>query len=150
MNARRARERNVLLGGGTLGFGLGALLDVFVFHLTLQWHHLLSSIYSPGTISGLRTNIYYDGVFSLAMVGVMILGGTVIWRELNRAERPYSSTRLLGSVLVGAGTFNLFDGIVDHYLLHIHDVVHATRALNPHWIGASVLLLGAGILVFTR
>ena len=150
MNARSGDERTVLLGGGTLGFGLGALLDVLVFHLVLQWHHLLSSVYPPGTLAGLRTNVYFDGVFSLAMVGLMILGGVVIWRTLNRAERPYSPVRVFGSVLVGAGAFNLFDGVVDHYVLHIHDAVHGTRALNPHWIGASLLLLGIGILVYVR
>jgi len=52
--------------------------------------------------------------------------------------------------LVGAGLFNLFDGIVDHYLLGMHDVVHGTRAFNPHWVGASLLVVGAGILAVTR
>lgn len=133
-----------------LGFGLGALADVLLFHLVLQWHHLLSSLYTPATLSGLRTNIFYDGVFSLGALGAMTVGAAAVWRAVNRAEEPYSGVRLVGSVLVGAGLFNVFDGVVDHYLLHIHEVVHGDPSLNPHWVGASLLLLGLGILVLTE
>ncbi|WP_227374477.1 DUF2243 domain-containing protein [Haladaptatus halobius] len=150
MDSESKRRNAVLLGGGILGVGFGALLDVIVFHLILQWHHLLSSIYAPSTVAGLRTNVYFDGIFSLAMLGVMSLGGGMIWRALNRSDEAHSTVRLFGSVLVGVGAFNVFDGIVDHYLLHVHDAVHGTRALNPHWVGASFLLLGLGILVLTR
>jgi uncharacterized membrane protein len=147
---RTDREGVVLLGGTILGFGLGALLDVLLFHLVLQWHHLLSSVYDPATLDGLRTNVYFDGLFSLAMVAVMVVGAGVIWRELNRASERYSAVRVLGSLLVGAGLFNVFDGVVDHYVLGVHDVVHGTQAFNPHWVGASLLILGVGILILTR
>jgi uncharacterized membrane protein len=143
-------ERAVLLGAGVFGFGFGALLDVVVFHMILQWHHLLSEFYDPGTLDGLRTNVYYDGLFSLAMVGVMAIGMAAVWRELNRTDEPHSAVRAFGSLLVGAGLFNVFDGVADHYVLGLHDVVHGTQAFNPHWVGASLLLLGAGILVLTR
>ncbi|UPV75547.1 DUF2243 domain-containing protein [Halorussus limi] len=148
--ARPEGERTVLFGAGVFGFGSGALLDVLVFHLIFQWHHLLSDFFTPNTLAGLRTNIYYDGLFSLAMVGVMAVGMGAVWRELNRASESHSAVRALGAIFVGAGLFNLFDGIVDHYVLGIHDVVHGTQAFNPHWVGASLLLLGAGILAVTR
>lgn len=53
---------------------LQAVLDVVVFDLILQWHHLLSDRISPTTLDGLRANVYWDGLFSLAMVGVMLVG----------------------------------------------------------------------------
>jgi uncharacterized membrane protein len=148
--AHTDRETVVLLGGGILGFGLGALVDVLVFHLILQWHHILSSLYRPTTLGGLRTNVYFDGLFSLAMVGVMAVGSAVVWYGLNRSTTPFSPIRVVGALLVGAGLFNVFDGVVDHYALGLHDVVHGTQAFNPHWVGASLLLLGVGILVLTR
>lgn len=150
MHGPSERDRSILFGGGVLGFGCGGLLDVLVFHFVLQWHHLLSNRYSPTTLTGLQTNVYFDGVFSLAMVGLATVGGVILWRALNRADSPYSSARLLGSVLVGAGAFNVFDAVVDHYVLHLHDVVHGSQRLNPHWLGASLLLLGVGILILTR
>nr|WP_240147598.1 DUF2243 domain-containing protein [Halorussus sp. JP-T4] len=136
-----------MLGSATLGFGFGALLDVLLFHLVLQWHHLLSDRISTGSLVGLRANIYYDGVFSLAMVGVMLAGAGLLWRTLNRSAEPRSAVRAVGGLLAGVGLFNLLDGIVDHYVLNVHDAVHGTLAFNPHWVGASLLILGVGILV---
>lgn len=150
MPGSTARERPILIGGGVLGFGFGGLLDVLVFHFVLQWHHLLSTLYAPTTVRGLRTNVYFDGVFSLVMVGLTVAGGVILFRVLNRSDRPYSPARVFGSVLVGMGLFNVLDGVVDHYVLHIHDVVHGTQRFNPHWLGASLLLLGVGILVLRR
>lgn len=150
MSSRSSHSRLPLLGSGIFGFGFGALLDVVVFHLILQWHHLLSDYFSPTTLDGLRTNVYYDGLFSLVMVGVMTVGMAVVWRELNGDSETYSALRAVGAILVGAGLFNVFDGVVDHYVLGIHNAVHGTQALNPHWVGASLLLLGVGILVVAR
>jgi uncharacterized membrane protein len=147
--AALTRSRSVLVGAGVLGFGLGALVDVLLFHHVFQWHHLLSSFVSPETLAGLRTNLAYDGLFSLAMVGVMALGGILVWRGLNRSSEPHSPVRAVGALLTGAGAFNLFDGVVDHYVLGLHDVVHGAGALNPHWVGASLLLLGLDVLVAT-
>ena len=150
MPGSTARERPVLIGGGVLGFGFGGFLDVLVFHFVLQWHHLLSTLYAPTTMKRLRTNVYFDGVFSLVMVGLTIAGSVILFRALNRSDSPYSPVRVVGSVLVGMGLFNVLDGVVDHYVLHIHDVVHGTQRFNPHWLGASLLLLGVGILVLWR
>lgn len=143
-------RRRLLLGTGTLGFGLGAVLDVVVFHMILQWHHLLSDRIPTTTLRGLRANVYFDGVFSFAMLGVALVGSLVVWNALNQASESLSPIRALGGVLVGIGLFNVFDGVVDHYILNIHDVVHGMRAFNSHWVGASLLLLGAGILVLER
>lgn len=140
-------ERTLLVGGSLFGAGAGALVDVALFHHVLQWHHLLSAVRAPTSVAALRWNLTFDGLFSLGMLGVLATGAALVWRATNRAREPYPTGRLLGSVLVGAGAFNLVDGVVDHYLLHVHDVVHGTSALNPHWIGASLLLVGVGLLV---
>lgn len=150
MSPARRHATAVLYGSAVLGLGLGALVDVLVFHLVLGWHHLLSARIPPATLAGLRRNVYYDGLFSLGALAVAAVGFALVWRGLNRADGPVSPVRPFGGFLVGAGAFNLFDGVVDHYLLHLHDVVHGTRAFNPHWVGASLLLLGLGILVLTR
>lgn len=143
-------RNTVRLGGGIFGFGLGALVDVLVFHLILRWHHLLSAIYAPTSLEGLRTNVYYDGLFSLLAVGVMLLGLALLWQGMNRSTERMSALNLLGSLLVGAGAFNIFDGVVDHYVFNLHHVVHGSNALNPHWIAGSLLLVGVGILVLAR
>lgn len=150
MAPARRRATTVLYGSAVLGFGLGALLDVLLFHLVLRWHHLLSARIPTVTVAGLRRNIYYDGLFALGALATMGLGAALVWRGLNWADEPHSPVRPLGALLVGAGAFNLFDGVVDHYVLDLHDVVHGTPALNPHWVGASLLLLGLGLLVLSN
>lgn len=150
MSSRIARGRRLLVGSTTLGFGFGALLDVVVFHLILQWHHLLSGRITTHSLHGLQANVYWDGMFALTMIGIMLVGAGLLWRSVNHSSEARSAVRVVGGILAGAGLFNLFDGIVDHYLLGMHDVVHGTQAFNPHWVGASLLLVGAGILVVTR
>ncbi|PSQ35674.1 DUF2243 domain-containing protein [Halobacteriales archaeon SW_10_66_29] len=122
-------HERILLGSGIFGFGLGAVGDVALFHHVLQWHHLLSARVDPSTLDGLRRNLLADGVFSLAMLGVMLAGTGIVWRNLNRTEATQPMVRLVGATLVGAGAFNLFDGVVDHYILNLHDVPPAAR--NP-------------------
>lgn len=138
-------RRRLLLWGGTAGFGFGAVVDVVVFHLILQHHHLLSGYVDPHTYEGLRSNVQYDGLFLALMLGVAGVGLVMLWRTVNRARVELSSLFLGGAVLVGTGLFNVFDGTVNHYLLDAHDVVHDTEAWNPHWIAVSLLLLAAGL-----
>ncbi|WP_331232881.1 DUF2243 domain-containing protein [Natronorarus salvus] len=141
------RRRSLLLWGGIVGFGLGATVDVLVFHLIFQTHHLLSGLIDPYAIDGLRTNVMFDGLFTLGMLTLALVGAAMLWRLANGTREKLPSTYLVGSILVGAGVFNVFDGVVNHYLLGLHNVVHGTEAWNPHWLVVSVLLLGAGILV---
>jgi uncharacterized membrane protein len=143
----RESRRSLLLWGGTVGVGLGAMIDVILFHLVLQTHHLLSGLIDPYAIDGLRTNVMYDGLFMAGMLALTVAGGAMLWRLANGASEKLSSTALVGSILVGAGVFNVFDGVVNHYVLGLHNVVHGTEAWNPHWLVVSVLLLGAGLLV---
>ena len=150
MSSRLARGRRLLVGSTTLGFGFGALLDVVVFHLILQWHHLLSGRIPTHSLDGLQANVYWDGIFSLTMIAIMLVGAGLLWQSVNRSSEPRSGVRVVGGIFVGVGLFNLLDGVVDHYLLGMHDVVHGTQAFNPHWVGASLLVLGAGILAVTR
>jgi uncharacterized membrane protein len=47
-----------------------------------------------------------------------------------------------------AGWFNLFDGVVDHKLLGLHQIRPGVADLFPYdvvWIGRSLLLLAVGV-----
>jgi uncharacterized membrane protein len=138
-----------LFGGGLFGFGLSAVLDVLVFHLIFQTHHLLSNWYDPQTVAGLQRNIYYDGLFALGMLAVALVGAGLIWWSLNQRRR-LSTVTLAGTVLIGAGVFNTFDGIVDHSVLDIHNAVHGTTVWNPPWVAVSIGLLLLGGVLFWR
>ncbi|MDJ1431028.1 DUF2243 domain-containing protein [Halostagnicola sp. A-GB9-2] len=142
-----SRRRPFFLAGVTVGIGFGAVLDVIIFHLTFQTHHLFSGFYDPYSYDGLRTNVMFDGVFLLAMVAVTALGLGMVWRVVNRTDEALSTLFLLGSIVVGMGLFNLVDGVVSHEVLDLHNVVHGTEAWNLPWIVVSVLMLALGFVL---
>lgn len=136
-------DRELLGWSATAGFGLGAAADVLLFHLVLQHHHLFSGYIDPRTSEGLRANVAYDGIFLLLMLGVGIGGLLMLWRA--SGSRLLSRAYLGGGLLVGAGLFNVIDGVASHYLLGLHDVVHESAVWNPHWVVVSLVLLGTGV-----
>ncbi|WP_323171225.1 DUF2243 domain-containing protein [Natrialba sp. PRR66] len=147
MSTAAGTRRRLVLAGGTIGFGFGAVIDTVVFHLTFQTHHLLSGYYDPYSLDGLRTNVMFDGLFLVVTLGITLVGLGLLWRLVNGTAERFSTRYLLGAIVVGAGVFNVYDGIVDHYVLDLHNVVHGTEAWNPPWVVVSVLLLVLGLVL---
>jgi uncharacterized membrane protein len=53
-----------------------------------------------------------------------------------------------GAILAGFGGFNLFDGVVDHKLLRVHQIRPGVADQLPYdvvWIGLSLLILAVGV-----
>ncbi|MFC4360105.1 DUF2243 domain-containing protein [Halobium salinum] len=142
------QTRRGLVGAGVFGFGVSGLVDVLVLHLVFQWHHLVSNVVSPATLSGLRTNLVADGLFSVAMLVVALAGAGVVWRAERRAVDPLPARALAGAALFGLGTFDVFDVVVNHWLLGLHHAVGMDGAYDPHWFVVSLLLAAAGVLVY--
>lgn len=145
--ANRVTTR-ALVAAGTLGFGVSGLVDVLILHHVLQWHHLLSGIYPMDTLDGLRTNIFADGLFSLAMLAIAGVGAGLLWRAERRADAPLSTRPLAGMALIGLGVFDLFDVVVDHVLLGLHQPLSRGGAYNLHWAAVSLLIVVAGVYVY--
>ena len=109
-------------GYGILGLGIGALVDGFVLHQLLQWHHLWSSQTTVDTVEGLEHNTLADGIFH-AVTWLVTLAGSLLavkaWRggELAPPWRAHG-----GALLAGWGAFNLVEGTIDHLILGIHHV----------------------------
>lgn len=140
------RADRALLAAGVAGFGFSAVVDVLLLHLVLQLHHLLSGVYDPSSLSGLRTNLVADGAFTLVMLGVMLTGLGWIWRIERRAAESLRVVPLAGAGLLGLGAFDLFDVLVNHYLLGLHHATHGPGNFDPHWVVASLALVAAGAL----
>jgi uncharacterized membrane protein len=107
-----------------MGLGLGGFIDGIVFHQILQWHHMLTDTgdYPANTVVGLEANTLADGFFHLAtwLIVVVALGLTV--RAWQRRELAPPWRAHVGVLLVGWGTFNVVEGVIDHQLLGIHHV----------------------------
>jgi uncharacterized membrane protein len=135
---RWTRER---IGYAAIGVGGGALLDGFVLHQLLQWHHLWSARTSDATVEGLEKNTLVDGIFHTAVFLVLLLGIALL------AGRRVEARPLVGLALVGWGLFNLVDQFVFHLALGAHHIVMDVE--NPEvydWAFAAlgVVLIAAG------
>ncbi len=128
---------DVRVAAALTGVGLAMTLDEVVFHQLLGWHHLVSS--AP---------LSSDGVLHIAGTLALVVGAVLLARAV-----PVDRRLVGGWVLVGAGGFNLFDGIVDHKLLRLHQVREGVPSTVPYdvaWIAGSALVLLAGVLVLRR
>lgn len=141
-------RRRGLLGAGVFGFGFSGLVDVLVLHHVLQWHHLVSGIYPMDTVAGLRTNLLADGLFSLGMLVIAGVGAGLLWRAERAASSPLAVRPLAGSAVIGLGVFDVFDVVVDHVLLGLHQPLSRGGQYNPHWLVVSLLLVGVGYYVY--
>ena len=141
-------SRRALVGAGVFGFGFSGLIDVLLIHHILQWHHLLSGIYPMDTLAGLRTNIFADGWFSVGMVVIAGIGAGVVWRAERRTREPLAFRPIAGSAVMGLGIFDLYDAVVDHALLGLHQPLSMGGKYNPHWAVVSLLIIGVGAYIY--
>lgn len=105
-----------------LGVGLGGFFDGIVFHQLLQWHHMLSSRVPADTVPGLELNTLMDGAFHAATWILTVVGIWLLVRAWDTGGSGDRGRLVVGGLVAGWGTFNLGEGLVNHYLLEIHHV----------------------------
>jgi len=134
--------------GFMLGLGLGGFFDGIILHQVLQWHHMVTSAgYPPDTVENLQFNTLMDGLFHLVTYIFVGTGLILLWRAAHERHVRWSGKMLVGTILMGFGTFNLVEGSIDHHLLGIH---HVNETVPPdQWIYWDVgfLVWGAAMLV---
>lgn len=125
-----------------LGIGMGGFVDGIVLHQLLQVHAMLSARVPLDTMAAMKTNMRADGWFHAASWLATLAGILLLWRALNRPDRVRrSGLELAGWMLAGWGWFNLVEGIVNHHLLGLHQVVQQLGVSLWDW-----LFLASGIL----
>ena len=129
--------------GIVLGLSLGGFFDGIVLHQILQWHHMLSSAPDPAVRGDLALNITADGLFHAATYVFAVAGLWLLWRARGAFAAPRSGRVLAGGILMGAGLFNLVEGVVNHHLLGLHHVRTDTDHVLAWDLG--FLVLGAAL-----
>ncbi len=132
-----------------LGVGFGGLFDGIVLHQILQWHHMLTSEgdFPATTVRGLEINTLWDGLFHAITYVLVTVGLFVLWDRARSGAVAWSWKALLGWMLVGWGSFNLVEGMIDHHILGIHHV--RTGANRLAW-DLAFLALGVVLIVIGR
>lgn len=131
--------------GVAFGIGFMAFIDEVVFHQLLQWHHFYD-------LSTTRVGIFADGLLN-SFAWFLAIGSLFLYADLRRKGGLWKK-KWIGSVFLGLGIFQVFDGVVDHKILRVHQVRYNVDIL-PYdlvWNLAGVLLLITGgiLLLQTR
>ncbi len=98
--------------GVVLGIGIMAFLDETILHQLLQWHTLYWNTDQHGRLLS-------DGLFHAFSTLLLLWGALRLWRGRITWTSPYRNA-IVAAILIGAGAFNLYDGIVQHAILHLH------------------------------
>lgn len=125
------------------GIGLVAFMDEAVFHQILHWHHFYDrSTTSMGLLS--------DGLFH-AFSWFATVGGLFLVTHL-RYQKTFLLTRWIGGMMLGGGFFQLYDGIVQHKIMKIHQIRYVDNLLayDLTWNLAAILILGIGLVLERR
>jgi uncharacterized membrane protein len=141
--AGRPDRRRTLLATAMIGTGGMAAVDEIVFHQLLAWHHFYDR--STANVAQLSDGLLHAGELVLLVAGFFLVAD--LRRRLALARRSAWAGLLLGS-----GGFQLFDGLVDHKVLRVHQVRYGVDLLTYDlaWNLAAVALLTAGALLAVR
>ncbi|WAL94087.1 DUF2243 domain-containing protein [Streptomyces sp. Je 1-369] len=127
---------------GVIGAAVTAALDEIVFHQILHWHHFYDR-------STLGTGLLSDGLLHTAEL-LALVAGFFLYADLRR-RRALAPAHARAGLFLGAGAFQVFDGIVDHKLLRLHQVRYGVDVTPYDWawnLAGLVLLIVGGVLAF--
>lgn len=127
-----------------IGAGSMAAVDEILFHQVLAWHHF----YDRGTpLLGLMS----DGFLHAAELIALVTGFSLLL-ALRRQGLRFGASGWAG-VLLGAGLFQLFDGLINHKVLRLHQIRYGVESLLPYdlaWNLSALLLILIGALLYRR
>ncbi|MCB8889208.1 DUF2243 domain-containing protein [Halomonas malpeensis] len=114
-NARRSLWAAVLVGVGVM-----AALDEIVFHQLLQWHHFFD--FSTPAFGILSDGLLHAFELLAVVVGVSLL--------LDLSQRGWLCVAWAkAGFFLGMGSFQLFDGIINHKILRLHQIRYGVDPL---------------------
>lgn len=126
-----------------IGVGLMAAVDEIIFHQVLAWHHFYDQ--ATPAISLLSDGLLHAGEL------VALVAGFFLVSDLHH-RHALALTWAWAGVFLGAGAFQLFDGLINHKVLRLHQVRYGVELLpyDVVWNAFGALLLVIGILLWQR
>lgn len=139
---RHIHSKRNLWSGVLFGLGLAAFIDETIFHQLLHWHHFYD-------LSTTAVGLVSDGFFH-AFSWFATIASLFLFADLRRRKALWL-TRWWGGVLLGAGVFQLYDGLVQHKLMRIHQIRYDVDVTPYDWtwnIIAVVMIMVGSLLVW--
>jgi uncharacterized membrane protein len=143
-DADRHPSSRLTWAGIWLGLSLGGFFDGIMLHQVLQWHHMLTSVGDERIRSDISINTTADGLFHAGCWIFAIIALVLLWKARRHFGALHWARTFVGSILIGAGAFNLIEGVIDHEILGIHHVRTETEHVLV-W-DMSFLALGAALV----
>jgi uncharacterized membrane protein len=123
-----------------IGMAVMAGTDEIVFHQLLGWHHF----YDRSTT---KVGLFSDGLLHTAEL-LALVAGFFLYADLRR-RRVLAAAHARAGFFLGLGAFQLFDGIVDHKLLRVHQIRYGVDVTPYDWAwnlgGLALLLIGCAL-----
>lgn len=120
-----------------------AAVDEIIFHQLLAWHHF----YDRSTPAiGLLT----DGLLHAGEL-IAIVAGFFLFADLHR-RHVLVPIRAWSGFFLGSGGFQVFDGIIDHKVLQLHQIRYGVDLLayDLAWNLAGLILILMGLWLANR
>ena len=141
--AGTAEVRRSLLVAAMAGVAVMAALDEIVFHQLLGWHHF----YDRSTT---QVALLSDGLLHAGELVLLVASG-FLFADLRRRGALAARWAWAG-LFLGLGAFQVFDAVVDHKVLRVHQVRYGVDLLpyDLAWGLGGVLLLAVGAVLALR
>jgi uncharacterized membrane protein len=135
--------RRSLMAALLIGIGFMAAIDEIIFHQFLAWHHFVDR--GTGTFALLS-----DGLLHSAELILLILGFFMV-AEL-RERKLFAKAHAWAGFFFGMGAFQLFDGLIDHKVLRLHQIRYVENLLvyDILWNLTAVVLLLIGFVLLRK
>ncbi|MBE0404951.1 MULTISPECIES: DUF2243 domain-containing protein [Halomonas] len=126
-----------------MGIGVMAAVDEIVFHQLLQWHHFFD--FSTPAFGILSDGLLHAFELLAIVVGVFML---LDLSQRKRLSIPWAQA----GFFLGMGGFQLFDGVINHKILRLHQIRYGVDPLmyDVVWNGAAIGLLLVGVWLLFR
>jgi uncharacterized membrane protein len=133
--------RHSAASGALLGVALMSAVDEIVFHQILGWHHF----YDRSTPA---VGLASDGLLHTAELLVLVAGFALL-ADVHR-RHAFAARYFWAALLLGAGGFQLFDGLINHKVFRVHQVRYDVDILpyDLAWNGGAVVFLIAGAVLW--
>ncbi len=127
-----------ILSGVLVGIGVAAFVDEVVFHQLLRWHHFYDK--STPDVGLISDGLFHAGGW-LAMVA-----GLFLFADLQR-RRATVPKRWWGGAFLGCGGFQLYDGVIQHKLLGLHQIRYDVdlTVYDLTWNALAIVLVLVGV-----
>ena len=124
--------------GFLFGLGFVAFFDEVVFHQLLHWHHFYD-------LATTEIGLVTDGLFH-AFSWFATVGSLFLFADLKR-RKALVFKNWLGSAIFGIGFFQLYDGIIQHKIMRIHQIRYGVNLLpyDLTWNVLALLLVIVGL-----